>query len=418
MKKEKTVSAVGIIAEYNPFHNGHRYHMEQAKLLTGADFVVVVMSGDFVQRGNPAIYDKYTRTAMALHSGADLVLEMPAIFATSSAEDFSSCGVALLDHLGVVDSICFGSECGDIPQLNQIAGILAHEPEVYTRLLKEHLQRGLTYPQSRSLALQTYLNGESSDCLSHILNSPNNILGIEYCKALIRRNSKMKPVTITRDGSHYHDSQLLDHGFSSASSLRKAMESQKNLELISSQVPDAVFQLIKESKFLLPREFSTILNASLLRLIQDDATLSDYADVSEELEARIRHMVLDYCGFEERAQQLKTKQYTHTRISRALLHLMLGIKKTDVNFYREHDYAPYARVLGFRKDSAPLLTGIKNHGSVPLVTKTADAKQILSPKNYTLLKQDFYCSHLYQSVWSSCYQTSTPNEYNRPIVIL
>lgn len=419
MRETMHFSTVGIIAEYNPFHNGHRYHMEQARKLTGADYVIAVMSGDFVQRGLPAIYDKHTRAAMALHSGADLVLEMPALFATSSAEDFSACGIALLDRLGVVDAVCFGSECGEIQPLRSVADILAREPEPYTQLLRSHLREGLTFPEARAMALLEYAN-ESSDEIRHLLDSPNNILGIEYCKALIRRNSPMKPVTVMRAGKGYHDSALgvREEEFSSASGIRHALESNENPDRLGAQVPKAVLRLIRESPPLFPSAFTAVLNAELLRLVERGEVLSDYADVSEELEARIRRRILEYASYEERTVQLKTRQYTHTRISRALLHLMLGMKKEDMDFYRQQDYAPYARVLGFKKESSPLLSQIKAVGGLPLITKTADAGQILPPDSWRLLKQDFYCSHLYHAVLSSHTDAPALNEYNRALVIL
>lgn len=414
MKKTDQFSTVGIIAEYNPFHNGHRHHIREARRLTGADYAAVVMSGDFVQRGTPAIYDKYTRAAMALHAGADLVIEMPAAFATGSAEDFAGCGVALLDRLLAVDTLCFGSECGDINSLMQIADILAHEPEDYTARLKEQMRQGKTFPEARLSALFPLL----PTALCEILLEPNNILGIEYCKALIRRDSPIKPITIAREGSGYHDPLGISEGFSSATGLRKAMELHQSLEPLRNEVPDEVFHLIKDKRFLMPADFTSTLNTTLLRLTESSEPLSDYADVSGEMEGRIRNMVLDTCSFEERAFQLKTRQYTHTRASRALLHLMLGIKKADTTFWREHDYSPYARVLGFRKEAAPLLKKIKQAQGLPLITKTADAKQILSPEDYSLLKQDFYCSHLYRSVWTSRYGETLPNEFNHPLVIL
>lgn len=419
MRETTHFSTVGIIAEYNPFHNGHRYHIEQARKLTGADYVIAVMSGDFVQRGLPAIYDKHTRAAMALHSGADLVLEMPALFATSSAEDFSACGIALLDRLGVVDAVCFGSECGEIQPLRAVADILAREPEPYTQLLRSHLREGLTFPEARARVLLEYAN-EASGEIRHLLDSPNNILGIEYCKALIRRNSPMKPVTVMRTGKGYHDSALgvREEEFSSASGIRHALESSESPDHLGAQVPKAVLRLIQESPPLFPSAFTAVLNAELLRLVERGDILSDYADVSEELESRIRRRILEYASYEERAVQLKTRQYTHTRISRALLHLMLGMKKEDMDFYRQQDYAPYARVLGFKKESAPLLSQIKAVGGLPLITKTADAGQILPPDAWRLLKQDFYCSHLYHAVLSSHTGAPALNEYNRPLVIL
>lgn len=417
MKKNDFISAVGIIAEYNPFHNGHRYQIEKARQITKADYVIAVMSGDFVQRGTPAIYDKYTRTAMALQSGVDLVIELPAAFATSSAEDFAACGVSLLTGLGAVNSVCFGSECGDIAPMVQIATILANEPAAYTGFLKEELRLGTTYPQARTTALRRYLKKSHDQELEVLLNSPNNILGIEYCKALIRQNSPITPVTIPRAGSGYHDISLTTD-FCSASALRMVLRDQDRHDQIRSQVPEAVFSILMDSAPLDSQDFSLLLNTAILRLMEEGDSLSRYCDVSEELETRIRKYALDFCSFEKRIEQLKTKQYTYTRVSRALLHLMLGIKKEDTAHFCQRSYAPYARVLGFRKSAATLLTQIKQRGTLPLITKTADASGILLPEDYRLLQQDFHCSHIYDSAWNARYQKPVKNEYNRPLIIL
>lgn len=444
---------VGIIAEYNPFHNGHAYQIAKAKELSGADYCVIAMSGDFVQRGAPAVYDKYIRTEMALTSGADLVLEIPSVFATSSAEDFASCGVTLLDRLGIVSHLCFGSECGDIDQLSQLAHILASEPEFYTEMLRERLKQGLTYPEAREWALRTYLNASNgadvspvraakngpkaipefrdsssgaqndSGPQSSILSSPNNILGIEYCKALKRLNSPMVPLTVKRSGSGYHDASLND-GFASATGIRQALRQENwldrlaGLEGLKNQVPEQVLPMILDNKPLFIEDFSTLLNAVLLNLAENGVRLTDYADLSEELEARLLSMLYEFGSFEERIQKLKTRQYTYTRVSRALLHLMLGIKKVDVDAGRALGYAPYARVLGFKRDSAALLTHIKNRGTIPLITKTADAREILAPDAWEMLHKDFTCSHLYSAVWNGRYERPVSNEFNHQIVIL
>lgn len=450
MKKSGNFSVVGIIAEYNPFHNGHAYHIAKAKELSGAEACVVVMSGDFVQRGAPAVYDKYIRTAMALKSGADLVLEMPARFAASSAEDFAACGVALLRHLTVVSHLCFGSECGDMHLLSQVSDILAREPAVYTETLKEGLRQGLTFPEAREQAVIEYLETSGNEAgsnepliesLRQVLGSPNNILGLEYCKALNRQNCNITPLTIQRAGSGYHDTEMTDC-FASATGIRKTLQEMQNGQLLQAfpssqqtppalplrspdwyqtlknQVPEDVLTALTDCRPLFAEDFSALLNASLLNLVHSGARLSDYADVSEELEARLSSMLLEFGSWEERIQRLKTRQYTYTRVSRALLHLMLGIKKTDMEAGRALDYAPYARVLGFKRDSTGLLTQIKARSDIPLITKTADAENILTPAAYTMLQQDFHCSHLYDAVWNGRYQQPLPNEFSRQIVIL
>ena len=219
---------VGIIAEYNPFHKGHEFHIEKAKKITGADAAIIIMSGDYVQRGIPSIMPKHLRTQMALACGADVVLELPVCYATGSAEYFATGAVSLLEALGCVDYLCFGSECGEIKILQQIADVLCKEPAHYKVLLQKHFKNGNTFPAARKLAFIEYLNQHKSlscipEQISKILDSPNNILGIEYLKALSCLNSSIEPVTITREGAGYHD-QTLGDLFSSASALRQGLQ--------------------------------------------------------------------------------------------------------------------------------------------------------------------------------------------------
>lgn len=418
--KNVNASTVGIIAEYNPFHNGHAYHIKKAKEMAGAEFCIVVMSGDFVQRGAPAVYSKHTRAAMALSCGADLVLELPSVFATSSAEDFAACGVALLDRLGTVDSICFGSECGDVDKLSGIASILAAEPPVYTELLKEELKKGATFPQARSKALLSC--GLLRDEDSTILSSPNNILGLEYLKALYRLKSSIKPITLTREGKGYHSREMDAKSFCSATGIRKVLR-QENKALTSSpelaaNVPSKVLELMETAHPIFLEDLDLLLNAVLLQLDRDKLPFSAFSDVSSELSARISRQLPDFLTFEDKIAALKTRQYTYTRVSRALLHILLGITCQAVLTGRSIGYAPYARVLGFRKSSAQLMGQIKMRGSIPLITKTADASQLLDNTALNMLKQDFYCSHLYQTIVQSKYHIAAKNEYTQPVVIL
>ena len=418
--KNNSSLAVGIIAEYNPFHDGHAYHIKKAKEMTQADYCIVAMSGDFVQRGGPAIYDKYTRTAMALSCGADLVIELPSVFASSSAEDFAACGIALLNNLGVVGSVCFGSECGNVEKLSGIASILATEPPVYTKELRRELKKGATFPQARNRALISC--GILNEDEASILASPNNILGIEYCKALYRQKSPMTPVTISRKGYGYHDTSLAPEGFSSATGIRKAIHENPDIlmQMESSliQVPDPVKQMMSQGFPVFPDDFSALLNTTLLKLDCEGIPFEKYADVSEELAARLLRQLPDYLPFEEKINQLKTKQYTYTRISRALLHIALGATTQQVVLGRNAGYAPYARILGFKKTSAGLMGEIKKRGSIPLITKTADARLILSGAAWSMLRQDFYCSHIYQTIVQDKYQIKMKNEFTHSVVIL
>jgi len=216
------MKALGLIVEYNPFHNGHLYHLQQSRAVTGCEYVICVMSGNFIQRGEPALVNKWARARMALLSGVDLVLELPAVYAVSSAEFFAYGAVKILDSLGIVDSICFGSESGRIEDLDFIAGIVSEEPEPYKLFLKENLDKGLSFPAAREAALKSYLASgpKSCDDIRSLLNSSNNILGIEYLKALKRLKSRIKPHTIRRISNSYHTGELTG-AISSATAIRK-----------------------------------------------------------------------------------------------------------------------------------------------------------------------------------------------------
>lgn len=383
---------VGLITEYNPFHAGHLYHMQQARELTGADYCVVLMSGSFVQRGEPAIFDKYLRTKTALLAGADLVLEIPVAFSTASAHEFAAYGVALLSAIGV-DAVVFGSECGQIEILKQAAYALNHESAEFQERLRKGLKAGLTYPQARAKAL------EMEDTWASVLSSPNNILGIEYLRAAEDLHSPMEFYTISRKGSGYHEDTLADANFPSASAIRgiirNSLSKDKDLlDILASHLPAVTHPAYTGAVPVFVDDFSELLNAAVLQM---QATFS-IADLSPELAARLAKPPYCPLSFEERIQALKTRQLTYTRVSRALLHLVLGMREEDISRWKDEGYALYARILGFRRQSSPLLSCLHKKSSIPLITKMADAAQNLSPSALALLDQEVYASHLYQTV--------------------
>lgn len=402
---------VGLITEYNPFHAGHLYHMQQARELTGADYCVVLMSGSFVQRGEPAIFDKYLRTKTALLAGADLVLEIPAAFSTASAHEFAAYGVALLSAIGV-DAVVFGSECGQIEILKQAAYALNHESAEFQERLRKGLKAGLTYPQARAKAL------EMEDTWASVLSSPNNILGIEYLRAAEDLHSPMEFYTISRKGSGYHEDTLADANFPSASAIRgiirNSLSKDKDLlDILASHLPAVTHPAYTGAVPVFVDDFSELLNAAVLQM---QATFS-IADLSPELAARLAKPPYFPLSFEERIQALKTRQLTYTRVSRALLHLVLGMREEDISRWKEEGYALYARILGFRRQSSPLLSCLHKKSSIPLITKMADAAQNLSPSALALLEQEVYASHLYQTVRmkrSGVFQ----NEYTEGLVFV
>lgn len=401
------MKVLGIIAEYNPFHNGHLYHIEQAKKLSGADYTVAVMSGDYVQRGSPAIYDKYIRTHMALQAGVDLVIELPSFFSTSSAADFASASVSLLDQLGIIDTLCFGSEQGNLLPLSLAAQFLTDESFTYQTQLKKYLKEGHTFPQARAAAIsQLFDDPNRLEIMSH----PNNILGIEYIMALTKSKSTIKPITIKRMGYGYHDQQT-DHDFISASAIRRIINQQTEIENLEQKVPPITWNFIQSAKPLYLNDFSKLLNYRLLECRRKEIDLTSYMDVSDELADRIKKIILDFNTFEERIRQLKTKQYTYTRINRALLHILLEVTKLQTDQAKCTGYVPYARILGFQKNAALLLKAMKQHSSIPLISKTANARKLLSNSAYELLMQTIYHSHIYQSVYWDKYQILPKNEY-------
>lgn len=411
------MKTVGLITEYNPFHNGHAYHIEKAKMLTGADRVIVVMSGDFVQRGAPAVMPKHLRAESALLSGASLIIELPVCFATGSAEYFAQGSISLLNQLGCIDSICFGSECGNLHLLKEIAQILADEPIEYQAALKQALKEGASFPAARQEALNIY-----SDKYSEILASPNNILGIEYLKALAKIHSKMEPFTIKRIGAGYHDMDI-DGQFSSATAIRSDIyqladvnSSSESLPLthIQTQVPSSCHELMKknyQTRYPVKADdFSLLLKAKLLS--ETAGSLSHYLDMSPELANRILRLRNDYLSFEQFCDLLKTKELTRSRISRSFIHVLLGITNDWLTAMKAP--APYARILGFRRDHADLLGILKRTSGIPLITSPARA--VLADTAYQMLELDIYASNLYESVISDLYGTPFHNELTKQII--
>ena len=404
----------GIIAEYNPFHNGHAYQIEQARLLTGCDFLVVVMSGDYVQRGAPAVFDKYTRARMALACGADLVLELPVACSCASAEFFASGAVSLLDGLGCVDFLCFGSESGDLQSLMEPARILAKESPVFQEALRRGLSLGLSFPAARKEAFRAYASNPD------ILDLPNNILGIEYLKALLQRESSIKPVTIKRKGQGYHDT-LLDSGFASASGIRRFLKQEEAplsaLPALKESLPDPVMEVLKDTlAHTLPvweEDFSTLLRYELLR--QSASDLTRYADISPDLGRRLKNCADKFSSFSEFVALVKTKDVTYTRITRALFHILLNLTGEDT---RNSVAMPYARILGFRKDHSRILGLLKENSRIPIIPKAADYKTYLTPDLQPLFKKDLFAANLYETIAAAKQKRAFLHDLKRSPVIL
>ncbi len=407
----------GIVAEYNPFHNGHLYQLQDAKKQSEADYTIVVMSGNFMQRGTPALLNKYRRAEMALKNGADLVLELPALYATGSAEFFAMGAVSILDKLGVVSHLCFGSESGDIKALDHLADILADESKEFQDALKQKLRQGLSYPSARTAAL-TKLYPDLSNCID-VLALSNNILGIEYLKALKRRNSKITPLTTLRSSSNYGD-RLMGSYQSSALALRHAIYDDCDLQSLAAQIPESAFAILKNAleanECLRLNDFSEIMHYKLL--MEADKGYSDYMDVSSDLSDRIIKHLYQFTDFRSFCDILKTKDMTYTRISRCLMHILLDIRTADIEQARQNDYVNYARVLGFRKNSEALLTAIKKNASIPLVTKLADAEKLSDEAALQTLKKELRINSVYESTAAFKSKQAMVNEYRSPLLIV
>jgi Predicted nucleotidyltransferase len=409
------MKVVGLITEYNPFHNGHLYHIQQSRKITGADYVVVVMSGNFVQRGAPAITDKYTRTKMALTCGADLVIELPVCYAVQSAEAFAYGAVSILDSLGFVDYLCFGSECGDITLLSELAEILLNESEDMALLINQLTKTGMSYPTARMEALLKQFKEEKRNALTSVLSSSNNILGIEYLKALKKRNSSIQPVTINRIHNSYGDEALNETGINSATSLRSSYKNNGSLIHLKESIPVAVFELLSKTEHqtfpVFENDCSDLLYFSLLK--ETTESLIDYIDISRDLAQRIENHLSSFTNFSDFSMLIKTKQYTLTRISRALCHVFLDIKENTTP-----SEPPYIRILGIKKESSHLIRRSNTEPAVPMITKVADGKTLLDINALSTLNQDIYAANLYNRIVFSKYQTRIPDEYHHGIVIL
>ncbi len=408
----------GIIAEYNPLHLGHQFHITETRKQTGADYIVTVLSGDFVQRGLPAILDKHIRTRMALEAGSDLVLELPVPYALSSGEGFGFGGVSLLHQLGCINSLSFGSEAGELNSLMPIAQVLqledVSEHTSYHAAYQSALKQGLTHPAARIQALNKAYPELNTAALD---GHSNNMLALEYCKAICRLNSPIQPVTIKRQGQDYLQSSVCPGGhFASATAIREAL-SQKNMQVLAKQVPShvaqTVSQALSENRLLFPDDFSALLHYKLLMLSKE--ALSDYWEVTSDLANKIVKNLSSFENYTQFANLLWTKDTTYARVCRTLMHILLDIRNDTWNV---HQPVPYAKVLGFRKNAAPLLTEIKKSTCIPLITKLADAEKALSPESRQLLSLDIKAAHIYDSVVLQKSNQKANHEMQKQIVIL
>ena len=443
------MKVLGIVAEYNPFHNGHMYHIEQSKKLTGCDYVVCVMSGNFIQRGEPAIINKFARTEISLNSGVDLVVELPVPFSMSSAEYFAYGAVKLLDSLGIVDCISFGSEHGEVNELLSIAKLLCEEPEEFRQYLATELKAGLSFPAARQNAIEQYFSDKSLQGNIHeLLSSSNNILGVEYLKALIRLNSKIKPYTVKRVSNTYNEEHLTG-SISSATAIRRSIMScdssiastnsvkpraskvtvacsqYTNKDHASSQYASAVPKIACQ---VLEREFAAgrgpvskedfeLIILSMLRSMNTQL-IAKLPGISEGLEYRLKSAALEAGSINELLDLASTKRYTRTRLQRTIMSLLTGLTQQDLQEFMTYGGPQYARILGFNNNGKELLSKAKRNSCIPIITKTKDALRTCNPLLKKMLEIENVATNNYVLAYKDSALRKSGQEYTSKLVIV
>ncbi|NIK68785.1 nucleotidyltransferase [Paenibacillus sp. BK720] len=370
---------VGLIVEYNPFHNGHQYHLRESVKIAEADAVVAVMSGNFLQRGEPAVMDKWARTEAALRGGCDLVLELPVAYATQAAEWFAYGAVATLEATGVVDAFCFGTESGELQALHEAAKLVAHEPPAFQQLLREAMENGSSYPSAYSSAIASYLESVGkADAAVFPFAQPNHTLGLHYLIALERIGGRMLPYTIRREKSEYGQTTVTDSAIASATAIRKLLIEGGELEASRPLVPAGTFEVMQRewSSGRSPVSWANFVHQLLHAVVtRTPEQLAGYREMTEGLEYRLLQALpnLDHTGFEPLLDALKTKRYTRTKLQRSLLSILLHHKKEDFTPEKLASGVQYIRVLGFTSKGRQLLRRMKKEAKLPVLLSAARA---------------------------------------------
>jgi predicted nucleotidyltransferase len=417
MQGDLYMKAVGLVTEYNPFHNGHLYHLNKAIELTGVDISVAVMSGDFVQRGEPAVLDKYTRTSMALNSGVNLVVELPVNYAVSSAESFAAGALKVLDYIKA-DSIAFGSESGDIERLSKLAHILCDNEDTLYKEISKYTANGISYAAARQKVVEKLTDKDTAA----LLTSSNNILAVEYLKAIIKNNYAIKPYTVQRQGDSYNDTDIRSE-YASATALRENLKADN----ISEYIPvKAGLILSSNTNYIYPDDITEVLFTRLLDILFASnydknvfiENVMQYPDVSKEIAGRLYKSAMDMItrtvpqgaeskdnglfSFGSLCEHIKTKEVPLSRIKRALVRITLGLDKKHMEKYANE---PYIRVLGFDKKGQEYLSYIRKTVEVPLITKTADYKE--------MLLDDIHAANIYNMIVAGKYGVKELGDFVR-----
>ena len=422
------MKVAGVIAEFDPFHNGHAFFLRRVRELTSADFIIVVMSGDFTQRGNIAIAGKRLRTEAALKNGADIVIELPVHFATATAEIFATGGVSLLDTLGCVDVLCFGTESDDIELLKDLACVLGSETETFKESLAIHLKEGMSYPTARMNAvidtagISTDVSGLTEDRIKEIMSRPNNILAIEYMKALYRTGSDMDTLNVRREAVD-HDSVNTYGAYSSAGNIRQILKATHSLDAVGAYLPENTLPIMREHFDIdwpvFDDDMSSLMKYRLL--MEDETSLMQYADMSTDLARRVIKRRPDFISVTQFTELIKSRNLTYTRISRALLHTFLSVTKEDMKLF-EHAHAAngegrgylpnvgYIRILGFRKEASSLIDMIKERSGIPVIFRSAEYEKLLKMPYLSLFKDGLRASGIFGSIVMDIYGTNITSD--------
>lgn len=366
------MKAVGVVVEYNPFHNGHAFHLQAAREASGADVVIAVMSGNFLQRGEPALVSKWHRTKMALYGGADIVFELPYKFAVQQAETFANGAVSILDAARC-EFLCFGSESGDLSSFLQTVHFLDSNNTIYNEAIKRLMGTGISYPKALSLAFGQLANSE------HLLDlsKPNNILGFQYIRAIKDQKSAIKPLTVKRKNANYHDEHFASETIASATSIRKALFAKENKQISIQQfISEKTYALLKEYhlSYGLFHQWENYWNLLQYRLLQAEPDeLREIYEVEEGLENRLRAAALSSDSFHGFMEKVKTKRYTWTRLQRVCVHILTNAKKQQM--LNKPEKASYLRLLGMTNHGRDYLNKTKFDFGLPLVSRLSSAEE-------------------------------------------
>lgn len=387
-------NVLGIIAEYNPFHNGHLYHLEQSKKATNSEYTVCVMSGNFVQRGDTSLLDKWSKAQMAIENGVDLVIELPTVYATSSSENFALGAIKILNELKIVDFISFGSENCEIDVLNNIANVLYDEPKQFSSILSHELSKGISFPKARENALLMYLNNIQK--YSNILNQPNNILGIEYLKALKKYKSQIIPISIKREKVYYNSHNVVDE-YASSTAIRDLLKHEAYDE-IRCVMPDNSYLLMKNE--IEQGNYITSLQTFEKEILYKLRTMkiseiANLPDVSEGLEYSLKNACNNCNTLLELINTVKSKRYTQTRIQRILVYCLLGITKQDMEISKK--ITPYIRVLGCNEKGKRMISAIaEKNKKIQLITSVKKFMEESRNNNLkAILEKDILSTNIY-----------------------